>query len=99
MNAENAGRVLFHIPAIDRPAARLTQKDYDDVRACANVGASAELAGVIPAHVGMETVITESYLPPRVVRGTPVVVVDVELHPQGPPVANGQPFGSTLARS
>ena len=52
--------------------------------ACANIGATAKLIGVLPVYVGMEVVLTESYLPPRVVRGTPVEVVDIELHPQAP---------------
>ena len=56
--------------------------------ACANVGATAELAGALPAHAGMEMALTESHLPPLAARGTPVEVVDVDLHPQEPPVAN-----------
>ena len=88
MNAKHARRVLFYIPAIDRPAVRLTQKDYDDMRACPNIGETAKLAGILPVYVGMEMVLTESYLPPRLVRGTPVEVVDIELHPAEPQLAN-----------
>ena len=88
LNAKHARRVLFYIPAIDRPSARLTSQDYDDMRAWPNIGQTAKFAGVLPVYVGMEMVLTESYLPPRVVRGTPVEVVDIELHPQEPPLAN-----------
>jgi hypothetical protein len=38
----------------------------------------------------MEMILTESYLPPRIVRGTPVKVVDIELHPNEPAV-QGRP--------
>ena len=31
-------------------------------------------------------VLTESYLPPRIVRGAPVEVVDIELHPMEPEI-------------
>ena len=71
LNAKHARRVLFYFPAIDQPSARLTQKGNDHMRACANIGATAKLAGVFPLYVGMEMVLAESYLPPRVLRGTP----------------------------
>ena len=53
LNAKHARRVLFYLSAIDGSSAKLTQKDYDDMRACANVGATAKLAGALPACVGM----------------------------------------------
>ena len=34
----------------------------------------------------MEMYLTETYLPPRIGRGTPVDVVDIELHPMEPPI-------------
>ena len=40
-------------------------------------------------------ILTESYLPPRIVRGAPVEVVDIELHPKEPPVRD-RPSIATL---
>ena len=51
LNAKNASRVLFYIPAIDRPSARLSKQEYDDMRACPNIGATAKLPGVLPVYV------------------------------------------------
>ena len=90
LNAKAAGRVLFYIPAIDVPAARMTREDYDEMRAQPNISTSAKLPGILPVFVGMEMILTESYLPPRIVRGTPVTVVDIELHPKEPPL-QGRP--------
>ena len=90
LNAKHSRRVLFYIPAIDRPSTRLTRQDYDDMRASPNIGAAAKCAGVLPVYVGMEIVLTESYLPPQVVRGATGEVVDIQFHQQEPPVA-GRP--------
>ena len=38
----------------------------------------------------MKIFLTETYLPPRIGRGTPVDVVDIELHPMEPPIV-GRP--------
>ena len=70
LNAKAAGRILFYIPAIDVPAARMTREDYDEMRAQPNISTSAKLPGILPVFVGMEMILSESYLPPRIVRGT-----------------------------
>eukprot|EP00972_Heterocapsa_arctica_P035387 5206696-Heterocapsa_arctica.AAC.1 len=54
------------------------------MRAQPNISTSAKLPGILPVYIGMEMILTESYLPPSIVRGTPVEVVDVELHPKEP---------------
>ena len=60
------------------------------MRASPNIGAAAKFAGLLPVYVGMEIVLTESYLPPQVVRGATGEVVDIQFHQQEPPVA-GRP--------
>jgi hypothetical protein len=60
------------------------------MRALPNIWATAKFLGILPVFVGMEMILTESFLPPRIVRGTPVEVIDIELHPQEPPV-QGRP--------
>ena len=51
-----------------------------------NISASAKFPGILPVYIGMEMILTESYLPPRIVRGAPVEVVDIELHPMEPEI-------------
>ena len=58
------------------------------MRAQPNVSTSAKFPGILPVYVGMEMILTESFLPPRIVRGTPVLVVDIELHPREQPLHN-----------
>jgi hypothetical protein len=77
---------LFLIPAVDVPSARLTKDEFDEMRAEPNVSNTKKLLGILPVYVGMEMILTESYLPPKIVRGTPVTVVDIELHPQEPSI-------------
>jgi hypothetical protein len=86
LNAKAAGRVLYYIPSIDIPAVRMNRKDFDDMRGQPNISVSAKFPGVLPVYIGMEMILTESYLPPRVVRGAPVEVVDIELHPMEPDI-------------
>ena len=90
LNAKAAGKILFYIPAVDVPSTRMSRDDFDAMRAHPNISASAKLLGILPVYVGMEMILTESYLPPRIVRGAPVEVVDVELHPQELPL-QGRP--------
>jgi len=90
LNARAAGKLLFYIPAIDAPTARMNQEDFDEMRGLPNIGATAKLPGILPIFVGMEMILTESYLPPRIVRGAPVTVVDIELHPDEPPLSGRQ---------
>jgi hypothetical protein len=90
LNAKAAGKLLFYIPAIDAPTARMTKDDFDEMRGLPNIGITAKLPGILPIFVGMEMILTESYLPPRIVRGAPVTVVDIELHPEEPPLSGRQ---------
>ena len=84
LNAKAAGVILYYIPAIDMPACRMARSDFDDMRALPNLSTTAKLPGIMPIYVGMQMILTESYLPPKVVRGTPVEVLGIELHPQEP---------------
>ena len=90
LNAKAAGKILYYIPVVGAPSARMSRDDFEAMRAQPNISASAKLLGILPVYVGMEMILTESYLPPHIVRGAPVEVVDVELHPQEPPV-QGRP--------
>ena len=56
------------------------------MRAQPNISTSAKFAGILPVYIGMEMILTESYLPPQIVRGAPVVVVDIEPHPMEPDI-------------
>ena len=69
LNAKAAGKPLFYIPAVDSPASRMGRADYDDMRAFPNLSTTAKLMGILRAHIGMDVIFTESYLPPKVVRG------------------------------
>ncbi len=82
LNAKAESQILYYIPSIDVPSVRLSKEDYDEMRALPNISASAKFPGILPVHKGMEMILTESYLPPNVVRGSPCVVVDIELHPR-----------------
>ena len=84
LNAKAVGVILYYIPAIDMPACRMARSDFDDMRALPNLSTTSKLPGIMPIYVGMQMILTESYLPPKVVRGTPVEVLGIELHPQEP---------------
>ena len=86
LNAKAESKLLYYIPSIDTPTVRLTRKDFDDMRSVPNISNTAKFPGILPLCVGMEMYLTETYLPPRIGRGTPVDVVDIELHPLEPPI-------------
>ena len=86
LNAKAAGRVLYYIPSIDIQAVGMSRKDFDDMRGQPNISTTAKFPGILPVYIGMEMILTESYLPPRIVRGAPVEVVGIELHPMEPEV-------------
>ena len=94
LNAKTANRILFYIPAIDAPAVRVPKEAFDEMHAMPNIGTTAKFPGILPVYIGMEMILTESYLPPRIVRGTPVEVVDIEVHPREPPVQDRASIGS-----
>ena len=62
------------------------RKDFDDMRGEPNISTTAKFPGILPVYIGMEMILTESNLPPRIVRGAPVELVDIELHPEEPPI-------------
>ena len=86
LDAHDAGKVLFYIPAVDTPAHRLGRDDYDEMRAYPNIAQTGKFPGVLPIWVGMEMILTESFLPPKYVRGTACEVVGLEPHPREPPI-------------
>ena len=90
LNARAAGKVLYYIPAIDVPAVRMSKKDFDDMRALPNLNTTSKLPGILAIYIGMEMILEEFFLPPHIVRGTPVKVVDIELHDAEPKI-NGRP--------
>ncbi len=86
LDAHDAGQLLFYVPAVDRPAARLAKADFDEMRAEPDIGATAKMPGLLPLFVDMEVILTESVLPPKYVRGTPGKVVGIEPHAPEPAV-------------
>ena len=86
LDAHDAGKVLFYIPAVDTPAVRLGKDDFDEMRAFPNIAQSAKLPGVLPTFIGMDMMLTESVLPPKYVRGTACEFVGLEPHPSEPPI-------------
>ena len=87
LNAEAAGKLLLYIPAVDLPVVRMVRADYDELCAAPSTSTTTKLLGILPLYVGMEVILTESYLPPKVVRGASADVVGIEFHPREPPLA------------
>ena len=94
LNAKAAGKVLYYIPAVDIPSAAMTKEDFDNMRAEPNVSTTAKFPSILALYISAEMIITEPYLPPFIVGGTPVIVEDIELHPQEPPI-QGRPSIAT----
>ena len=86
LDAHDAEKVLFYIPAIDVPLSRLSRDEFDEMRAFPNISQSAKFPGVLPIWIGMEMILTDSVLPPKYVRGTACTVVGIEPHPKEPPM-------------
>ena len=84
LNAKAARKILFYIPSVDVPATGMTREEFDSMRAQPNISTTAKFPGILPVYLGMEMILNESYLPPRIVRGAPVEVVGVELNPREP---------------
>ena len=51
------------------------------MRALPNIGQTAKMPGILPVYIGMRVILTESYLPPQVVRGAAGTIVDIEVDP------------------
>ena len=94
LNAKAESKLLYYIPSIDMPTVRLSREDFDDMRSQPNISNTAKFPGILPLYIGMEMFLTETYLPPRIGRGTPVDVVDIELHPMEPPIAGRESIAS-----
>ena len=92
LNAKSESQVLFYIPAIDRPNSPQPPTAYDAFRAFPNISKTQKLMGILPVFAGMEMILSESYLPPKIVRGTPVEVVGIEFHEQEPDVPSRDSF-------
>ena len=86
LNAHAAEKVLFYVPAVDKPASRLSRSEFDELRGEPNIATSAKLPGILPLFVGMEVILSESFLPPKYVRGTVARVEGIELHPREPEI-------------
>ena len=86
LNAKAEGKLFYYIPSIDMPSVRMSKKDFDDMRSQPNISTTGNFPGILPIYIGMEMVLDASYLPPRIVRGTPVDVVGIELHPSEPSI-------------
>ena len=86
LTAYDLEKVLFYIPAIDRPAVRCSKADFDEMLAEPNISKTGKFPGMLPLFVGMEMILSDSVLPPKYVRGTPCVVTGLEPHPKEPPI-------------
>ena len=94
LDAHDAGKVLFYIPAVDRPAVRCSRQEFDAMQAEPNISTTAKLPGLLPVFVGLEMILTDSVLPPKYVRGTQCVVVGLELHPHEPEIESRESIAS-----
>ena len=56
------------------------------MRSQPNISQTKTNPGILPIYIGKEMCLTETYLPPRIGRGAPVDVVDIEPHPMEPPI-------------
>ena len=90
LNAKDANKILFYIPAVDKPAAHCNSSEFHEMRTEPNISKTGKFPGLLPLYIGMEVILSETILPPKYVRGTPCEVVGFELHPQEPPI-QGRP--------
>ena len=51
-----------------------------------NISTTAQLPGMLDLYVGAQMILAESYLPGYITRGAPVVVEEVEPHPNEPEI-------------
>ena len=49
LNAKAAGKILFYIPSIDFPSARMTREDFDEMRAQPNITARRSSLAICPS--------------------------------------------------
>jgi len=54
LDAHDAGKVLFYIPAVDRPAVRCSKQEFDAMQAEPNISTTAKLPGLLPVFVGLK---------------------------------------------
>ena len=80
LDARHHGKVLYYVPSVDTVLTQLTEAQYEEMRNEPNIGATAKFPGILPLFVGMEVILTESLLPPLLVRGTAGTVVGIEIH-------------------
>ena len=86
LTSYDSGKILFYIPAIDRPAVRCSKADFDEMLAEPSISKTGKFPGILPCFEGMEMILSDSVLPPKYVRGTPCVVTGLEPHPAEPPI-------------
>ena len=86
LDAHDAGKILFYIPAIDKPAGRCGRKEFDEMRAEPNISRTTKLPSILPVFIGMDVILGDSLLPPKYVRGTACKIVGIEPHPREPAI-------------
>ena len=94
LDAGAANKILFYIPAVDRPAAHLPRTAFDEMREEPNISKTGKCPGLLPVWIGMEMILTESILPPKYVRGAACTVVGIEPHPREPPTQDRDSIAS-----
>ena len=94
LDAYDAKKILFYIQAVDKPSVRCDRKDFDEMRAEANISKTAKLPGLLPVFIGMEMILGDTVLPPKYVRGTVCVVVGLEPHPHETAIAGRESITS-----
>ena len=65
LNAHAAEKVLFYVPAVDKAASGLSRSELDELRGEPNISKSGKLAGILPMFIGMEVILSESFLLPK----------------------------------
>ena len=82
LNAADAGKVLHYAQAVDTPTRSLPDAELHAMRQNPKVNDTKKLGGLLPLYVGMVMILTQSDLPPPIVRGTAVLVHDIKLRPR-----------------
>ena len=95
LDARDARKLLYYIPAVDRaPTTGVGKAELDEMRAEPNISKTRKLLGLLPVFVGMKMVLEETVLPPECVRGCRCKVVGIELHPREPAIEGRYSIGT-----
>ena len=63
LDIHDSRKVMFYVAAVDKPAAKLTRKMFDEMLAFLNVSTTSKLPSFLHFFQNMEMIFTESVLP------------------------------------